>query len=112
MSFSNLTDEPEEIQCDNLDEFIKLTGMITEARELKELEAPLGYDDGGSYDACRESLHALLEFCERKPEFHVITFIDGEYGDTFVNRAAIANRITYCLGSGSTNELINVLMEE
>ena len=92
---------------DEWENFIKVTGMITNKEVLYAIGAPGGFEDNGQWSADRFSAKALIEFCEANPQYHILTSVeaqDDEYVDVLINDFALVNRLSYYLGTGSEDD--------
>ena len=88
----------------NYEKFIQQTGLITSEKKLKKLNL---IPDGalGSFDRKKATL--LIDFCERNPDYHIITQIKTpeESNDLiYHNKMTIENSLCFFLGKGDKKE--------
>jgi hypothetical protein len=97
----------------NFDEFVSTTGMIVSDDELKQLGIePEGEE--GALNATHENLLTLMHLIHSKPEYHIITSVESDDGNSVLydNCIRTVNRIQYFLGKGNSNSELHSFVGE
>ena len=87
------------------EEFYKQVGMLMEG-DL-DLLASLGFgkdaaNSNGMFDT--EKLSDLTQFCEKHPDYHIVTVVDTDGDTAYLNTVAFVNRLGYYLANGDKDE--------